>query len=1480
MTSGGWPGSHSISELAYPPRRTLMSDHFHFPLHPQYLYPHDTDNSESGRESNYPHPDYKAAQNIPVHTCDERGYSAPYLNDPNSPPSFQGGTYITAQNVNNRQGDTGMHILHHTVALEALYDSADSFPQPRCHPETRTEMLGELYNWLTGDNTVQSIWWLHGPAGAGKSAIMHTLCRRLQDAGRLGGAFFFKRDHPTRGNAKALFTTLAYQIAENNGRLKPMISQTVERHSSIVGREMEVQLHHLIIEPCGSLTNSPPLILLIDGLDECQHESVQSEILHLIGNAARRYPTTLRFLVASRPEAAISETVEGPVFDGLLTRLNVEQSFDDVRTYMQDEFERIHCEHGNTMGNIPTPWPSPDILHSLVQKSSGYFVYASTVIKFIDDKSFRPTERLNAVQNLQSDPNSDGPFKTLDQLYIHILSSVPLQFHSRLLDILQSVTMGLRLTPGAIDDLFEWPPGDSRLIIRRLHSLLEVPSTDNMELPHDTTEYTSPRHASLVDFLRDEGRSSTFYLDLQTRMHVTRAALKTFSDENQRPRSLWRLNAHDLCRCIVSVPPSSELVPFIQSINPVILWRNVVLHKFEEASKVLIWLKEIYPAPEDVIRRWEDYYFMSRSELSYQRLMVRNHETPDLHQQLFSLSVEMLRVLRTKMSRFLPFPLAAYHQLMVQSPAVIRIFQARWLLKGYISPPPSLCCVRLLLGLSSDNITSAVTALRSIMGDLERTENPLQVIAATTITLLALSLELFPHSIHNLLSELACGCLHLLELGSSGCDSWINDDIAWGQLVRCSPYPNSSLLCALSKFIPLWDDFDQSEWSLRLLPVEVHDIIQWLKAHPNQPRPLIARWEGYLVECRNWCKQAGTEIIDDLEHRWQSFRRPGVDPSQSQRADLDEGAVIRLYEKAVASLVEGPSDDDMDEDKAETIKDPAFNGLLLRLNDHSSFDDVSTYLSTEFSRIYREHHNMMGSLTTPWPSPDILNSLTERSSGYFVYASTVIKFIDDKSFRPMERLNDVLNLRSNAPFKALDQLYRHILSSVPLHFRAQLLDILQCVAIGFKLPPDTIDDLFEWSPGDSRLILRGLHSLLHVPPTDHRGFVSAQHGSLADFLRDKGRSSTFYLDLQTRMHVTRAALKTFADENQRPRSLWRLNAHDLCRCIVSVPPSSELVPFIQSINPVILWRNVVLHKFEEASKVLIWLKEIYPAPEDVIRRWEDYYFMSRSELSYQRLMVRNHETPDLHQQLFSLSAEMLRLSSDNITSAVTALRSIMGDLERTENPLQVIAATTITLLALSLELFPHSIHNLLSELACGCLHLLELGSSGCDSWINDDIAWGQLVRCSPYPNSSLLCALSKFIPLWDDFDQSEWSLRLLPVEFHDIIQWLKAHPNQPRPLIARWEGYLVECRNWCKQAGTEIIDDLEHRWQSFRRPGVDPSQSQRADLDEGAVICLYEKAVESLVEGPFEELDSEQESATHTDENDNDTDKNDDDMYK
>ncbi|KAJ6551849.1 hypothetical protein B0H19DRAFT_903985, partial [Mycena capillaripes] len=334
-----------------------------------------------------------------------------------------------------------LHILYRAVAGDATHDSEDRFPQPRCHPETRIKMLDVLWNWTCGiepsgtsffqhnvyddhssSNTSSSILWLYGPAGAGKSAVAQSLCQKLKEKGTLGASFFFKRAHSSRGHAKRLFTTIAYQLALHLPEVNHHISQSMENDPSLVDKSISIQLQKLIVEPFQQFTSTltHPLVIVIDGLDECEGQNIQQEILCSIGRVFNEQWLPLQFLVTSRPEPQIRE-VFADTLNGIHCPVNIKQSFEDIRKYLLDEFARIHREHRATMSSVPAPWPSPDIINHLVKTSSGYFIYVSTVIKFIDDKNFRPAERLEVILGVK-ESDFESPFAALDQLYTQILS--------------------------------------------------------------------------------------------------------------------------------------------------------------------------------------------------------------------------------------------------------------------------------------------------------------------------------------------------------------------------------------------------------------------------------------------------------------------------------------------------------------------------------------------------------------------------------------------------------------------------------------------------------------------------------------------------------------------------------------------------------------------------------------------------------------------------------------------------------------------------------------------------------------------------------------------------------------------------------------------------------------------------------------------------------------------------------------------------
>ncbi|KAJ6448155.1 hypothetical protein C8R45DRAFT_172760 [Mycena sanguinolenta] len=527
-----------------------------------------------------------------------------------------GGNFI----MNHMQQDRGIDILHRAVALEAIHDSAESFPQPKCHPETRMKILEDLYNWALDMNAPHKILWLYGPAGAGKSAIMQNLARQLQDPKRLGGSFFFKRGHPTRGNGKTLFATIAYQLAVNVPWLRTPISQIVENDPSVVRRAFETQMHNLIFEPCLSHENFDHVTILIDGLDECDGHDAQQEILRVIRIAFSQRPIPFRFIIASRPELYIREVFESPVYVDIHRPFNVEQSFDDVRRYLCDEFARIHREH-STMAQIPIPWPSPEIVEKLVWKSSGYFIYASTIIKFTDDKSYRPTQRLALVLD-ENGTGSESPFDALDQLYMTILSSAPRQFE--FIPILCILAKEDGQAISVIDELLGFEMGETRLLLRGLHSVIKIYEGHSRHRRAEKGRIAS-YHASFLDFLNSATRSQKFHVgNLQNKMHLAQCFLNSAAGHYREtfgfPTRSQQIVNRELIPLNVSLPPSVELCPLIERMNP-----EQIFNLEPNLQCMLSWLKKTPSAPRSLIELWEDYMFMSSFRKTYGTAQVETH---------------------------------------------------------------------------------------------------------------------------------------------------------------------------------------------------------------------------------------------------------------------------------------------------------------------------------------------------------------------------------------------------------------------------------------------------------------------------------------------------------------------------------------------------------------------------------------------------------------------------------------------------------------------------------------------------------------------------------------------------------------------------------------------------------------------------------------------------------------------------------------
>ncbi|KAF9470853.1 hypothetical protein BDN70DRAFT_916101 [Pholiota conissans] len=297
--------------------------------------------------------------------------------------------------------------------MGATHDSSTRFDPPKCHPNTRVAVLEYLLGWIFGHNDPEAlILWLYGPAGAGKSAILQTIAEMCAERKSILASYFFGRSDPTWNTFKTLIPTIACQIAIAIPETRPLVELVIERDPTIFDKSLVTQLQSLVIHPLKDLSNSGyfsnpetcPRLVIVDGLDECVDPKAQSMILRTLADALRAQKLPLVFLISSRPEQNIQLTFNSASLAGLWKSLVLDDTYkpdNDIRTFLVDSFQEIKSTHPHHQ-YIPSDWPSNSNINHLIEKSSGQFIYASVVIKYISDLQPRLNHCCPSIQEMLS----------------------------------------------------------------------------------------------------------------------------------------------------------------------------------------------------------------------------------------------------------------------------------------------------------------------------------------------------------------------------------------------------------------------------------------------------------------------------------------------------------------------------------------------------------------------------------------------------------------------------------------------------------------------------------------------------------------------------------------------------------------------------------------------------------------------------------------------------------------------------------------------------------------------------------------------------------------------------------------------------------------------------------------------------------------------------------------------------------------------
>jgi NACHT domain len=374
----------------------------------------------------------------------------------------------------------------------------------KCHPGTREKLIVEINRWFDKESDRRPICWLNGPAGSGKSAVSLTIAEASATRNQLAASFFFFRGAGNRSKIGNFISTLAYQLSISVSASKPLLHTVLSHEPTILDSPLRHQFQKLVLEPILAVRKPilailprKPLLMVIDALDECDDKNLMAEFIGIVIDECRRgRQLPIRFFFTSRIEEHIKKKLETSSARSAMYPLAL-QDFDaaiDIRRFYRFQFNTIY-EETRLMRGVPRPWPSEVELDELVSVAAGSFIFAVTLIRFINDGSALPHKKL---------PTAIAAHPGLDPLYTQVFSAAPRTGNSK--RVIGTIMLLNALIPiMSLADLLQLEVSDVLEPLLPLQSILMIPANDDKPV--------QLFHTSLRDYLTTRSRSGEFYVN-------------------------------------------------------------------------------------------------------------------------------------------------------------------------------------------------------------------------------------------------------------------------------------------------------------------------------------------------------------------------------------------------------------------------------------------------------------------------------------------------------------------------------------------------------------------------------------------------------------------------------------------------------------------------------------------------------------------------------------------------------------------------------------------------------------------------------------------------------------------------------------------------------------------------------------------------------------------------------------------------------
>ncbi|TFK68315.1 hypothetical protein BDN72DRAFT_879126, partial [Pluteus cervinus] len=410
--------------------------------------------------------------------------------------TYNGSSHYTIQNniVGAPPGGRPpIDILRERICVGAAFDSAERGDPPRCHENTRTAILSSSRSWIDTFNAWFLFMWITGWAGVGKSAILQMLAEEYRRTRRLAASFFFFQASHNRSSISGFVATIADQLMESIPGARKIILHKIANNPNIfVNKAFDGLWQTLVVDTLHALhPPSAPMLIVIDGIDEIASLEEQRTLLRTILRSAQQLGSSYKFLIASRPEQQIQMVFEEFSIpeESKIELGNTADTRADIRLFLQASFSIIRHSHNLQSTQA---WPKQGVIEHLVDKASGQFIYASTVVEFVRSPDEDPEAALEKIMNRQ-DVHFKA-FRELDRLYLLLMERIQGQTLKKDQHLLHHllVCIYMHLVREVGDQVELLHPKQSnkellKILLQKLHPILGT-----------NREY---RHKSFIEFL-------------------------------------------------------------------------------------------------------------------------------------------------------------------------------------------------------------------------------------------------------------------------------------------------------------------------------------------------------------------------------------------------------------------------------------------------------------------------------------------------------------------------------------------------------------------------------------------------------------------------------------------------------------------------------------------------------------------------------------------------------------------------------------------------------------------------------------------------------------------------------------------------------------------------------------------------------------------------------------------------------------------